>query len=199
MKKRRFGSKNRVAQNIQRYFCKSILASMLMGASVLFSCTSDIKQINFPVDLSTLPMQSAKNIEILYSDSAVLKIKIVAPVLERYTNKEDPYIEFKDGINVFFYDEDKNIESSLKANYATFDEKTETWEAKEDVVVVNKKGEIINTELLIWDRKNKLLTSDKFVKITTAEEILYGEGFEADQNFNNYTIHNPKGEINLKK
>lgn len=172
---------------------------MLMGASVLFSCTSDIKQINFPVDLSTLPMQSAKNIEILYSDSAVLKIKIVAPVLERYTNKEDPYIEFKDGINVFFYDEDKNIESSLKANYATFDEKTETWEAKEDVVVVNKKGEIINTELLIWDRKNKLLTSDKFVKITTAEEILYGEGFEADQNFNNYTIHNPKGEINLKK
>lgn len=171
-----------------------------MGASVLFSCTSDdIKQINFPIDLSTLPMQSAKNVEILYSDSAILKIKIVAPVLERYTNTEDPYIEFKDGINVFFYDENKNIESSLKANYAIFDEKTETWEAKEDVVVINKKGEIINTELLIWDRKNEKLTSDKFVKITTAEEILYGEGFEADQNFNNYTIHNPKGEINLKK
>lgn len=198
MKRPKFDLENKIAQ-IRKYFGKSILASIIMGASVLFSCTNDIKQIHFPVDISTLPSQSAKNIEILYSDSAILKIKINAPVLERFTNTDEPYIEFKDGIKVLFYDRYKNVESSLEANYATFDETTETWEAKEDVVVVNKKGEVINTELLIWDRKNELLTSDKFVKITTADEILYGEGFEADQNFNDYTIHNPKGEINLKK
>ncbi|MEA3444875.1 MAG: LPS export ABC transporter periplasmic protein LptC [Bacteroidota bacterium] len=198
MKKRKYALNKIIAQNITKYFCKSIVASILLGASMFFACTNDINQINFPVDLTTLPIQSAKNIEILYSDSAILKLKIVAPKLERYTNTEEPYIEFVNGIEVFFYDKEKNIVSSLKANYAIFDEKSETWEAKEDVEVINKKGEVINTELLIWDRKEETLSSDKFVKITTKDEILYGQGFDADQNFNNYTIHNPTGTINLK-
>ncbi len=200
MKRQKSGLKNKNSQNIRQYFCiKSIVASLLLGASVLLACTNEIKQINFPVDLSTLPVQSAKNIEILYSDSAILKLKVVAPKLERYDNTDNPYIEFTAGIKVFFYDKEQNIVSSLKSNYAIYDEKTEIWEAKEDVVVVNNKGEIINTELLIWDKKLEMISSDKFVKITTADEILYGEGFEADQNFNNYTIYNTTGSLNLKK
>ncbi len=198
MKKLKLGLKNRPQKTYQKNL-KGIVVSMIMGSTVLFACTNDIRQINFPVNLDSLPIQSAKNIEILYSDSAILKVKISAPKLERYTNTKEPYIEFVDGIKVLFYDNDKNIVSSLKSNYAIFDEKSETWEAKEDVVVINTKGEVIKTELLIWDRKKKLLYSDKFVKITTKEEVLYGDGFEADQNFNNYTIHNTTGIINLNE
>ncbi len=175
----------------------SIAVMIFIVTAMFFSCKSDIKQINSLADIKNFPNQSAKNIEILYSDSAKVKMKIFAPVLNRFMNEDEPYIEFPEGIKVLFYTVNQEIESSLKSNYAIFYEVPDIWEAEEDVVVVNKDGDIINTELLIWERKKELIHSDKFVKITTKDEILYGEGFEADQNFTNYTIHKPTGVLNL--
>jgi LPS export ABC transporter protein LptC len=177
----------------------SVAAIISIVAAMFFSCKSDIKQINSLADIKNFPNQSAKNIEILYSDSAKVKMKIFAPVLHRFSDEKEPYVEFPDGITVYFYTAQKEVESSLKSNYAIFYEIPDIWEAKEDVVVVNRDGDVINTELLIWERKKELLHSDKFVKITTKDEILYGEGFEADQNFTNYTIHKPTGVINLNE
>ena len=62
---------------------------------------------------------------------------------------------------------------------------------------VSKKNETLNAEELIWDEKNGKIYSDKFVKITTADEIIYGEGFEANEDFTNYKIKNIKGTINI--
>jgi len=179
------------------YIKKSIMSCFLACTVMLFSCENDITTINSIVDIKNFPSQSAKNIEILYSDSAVVKLKIIAPEMLRYSNVPEPYIEFPKGIEALFYTNEKTVESRLTSNYAIYFESKEMWEAREDVVVVNKKNEYLNTELLIWDRKKEIFYSDKFVKITSESEIIYGEGFDADQNFINYTIHKPTGVINL--
>jgi LPS export ABC transporter protein LptC len=72
-------------------------------------------------------------------------------------------------------------------------------EAKKNVVVINEKNEKLNTEHLIWNEKTKKIYSDEFVKITTPDEIIYGTGFEADQDFSRYKIMNIKGTITVKK
>ena len=71
--------------------------------------------------------------------------------------------------------------------------------ARKNVVVVNEKGEQLNTENLVWDEKSEKLLSNEFVKITSKDEIIYGTGFEANQNFSKYKIFNIKGTISLKK
>ena len=71
-------------------------------------------------------------------------------------------------------------------------------EAKRNVVVVNEKGEKLNTEHLIWEEEGDRITSDAFVKITTADEILMGEGLESNQSFTKYRIKKIKGTIRLK-
>ena len=45
-------------------------------------------------------------------------------------------------------------------------------EARKNVVVVNEKGETLNTEHLIWDERSEKLKSDEFVKITRKDEII---------------------------
>ena len=40
--------------------------------------------------------------------------------------------------------------------------------------------------------------SDKFVKITTADEILMGDGFVSSQDFNEWKIVKPTGVISIK-
>lgn len=181
-----------------KIFTNKVIA-IFFAITLFFSCKNDIQQINSLTDIQNFPNQSAKNIEIIYSDSARVKMKIHAPELNRYTNTNEPYIDFPAGITVYFYTEDQNIESSLKANKAIYYEIPDKWEASSDVVVVNKEGEILNTELIIWDRKKEMLYSDKFVKITRKDEIWYGKGFEANENFTNYTILEPSGEINLEQ
>ena len=68
-------------------------------------------------------------------------------------------------------------------------------EAKNNVVIVNAEGEQLNTEHLIWDRKKRIIYSNVFVKITTEDEIIMGEGFESNEQFSKYKILKPKGTI----
>lgn len=46
--------------------------------------------------------------------------------------------------------------------------------------------------------KAERIYSDKFVRITTEDEILYGEGFESNQEFTNWKIIKPTGSIKIK-
>jgi hypothetical protein len=62
---------------------------------------------------------------------------------------------------------------------------------------VNERGEQLTTEHLIWDERRQMLNSDEFVKITTKDEIIYGNGFEANQDFSQYRIFNIKGIISV--
>ena len=66
------------------------------------------------------------------------------------------------------------------------------------MVVINEKGEQLNTEELIWDPVKMKIYSDQFVRIKTEDEILFGTGFEADQEFTRYRILNPEGTLNIR-
>lgn len=186
----------------QYRFYKMIVrvAAISTIAAFLFSCENDIQKIKSFENNTSLPMQSASDMEIIYSDSAIVKLAIDAPAMERYISEEQGnYILFKKGIHVRFFGPDLTVQTDLKANYARHLESENIWEVSDNVVIVNKKGEVINTELLIWDREKAKIHSDKYVKITTPDEIIMGDGFESDEQFLNYVILNVTGTINLKE
>ncbi len=143
------------------------------------------------------PVESARNIKILYSDSGDVKVEVTAPLLERY-EAERPYTEMTKGVKAIFYDDGMNVTSRLQADYAIRYDRELKMEARKNVLVVNEKGDQLNTEHLIWDERTQKLTSDEFVKITTKDEIIYGNGFEANQDFSRYRIFNIKGIISVK-
>jgi LPS export ABC transporter protein LptC len=147
---------------------------------------------------SQAPIQEVKDIEIIYSDSAMVQTKVNAPVLNRYES-DNPYIEFTKGLKADFYDDQMVIKSRLTADYGIRYERQQKMEAKKNVVVVNEKGEQLNTEHLIWDEKNAKLYSDDFVTITTANEVLTGNGFVSNQDFTQWKIYKLKGNFPLKK
>ena len=72
-------------------------------------------------------------------------------------------------------------------------------EAKGNVVVINVNGDKLNTEHLIWLESEKRIKSDEFVKIQTKEEIIYGDGLDANEDFTQYRIKNIKGVITIKE
>ncbi len=75
---------------------------------------------------------------------------------------------------------------------------SDNLEVTGDVQIVNSKGEKLNAEKLFWNKTDKKIRSDEFVKIYTNDEVIYGTGFEADENFTNYVIYNIKGVVKVR-
>jgi LPS export ABC transporter protein LptC len=178
------------------------LSLFLLLQICLSSCENDIAVVN-SVTASVekqLPVEAGKNVEIIYSDSAQMRAKLTAPVLNRYAGKKN-FMELPKGLNVVFYDDKKSEQTKLTADYGIgFDNGNgiEHMEAKRNVVVINQKGDRLNTENLIWNALSKKIYTDEFVKITTKDEVIWGDGMVADQDFSNYTITNVKGNIPIK-
>lgn len=165
---------------------------------ILYSCKNDIDEVNALTSTGKEPIRTGKNVELIYSEKATAKIKVKAPEMEEYAGEKN-YMEMPAGIEVFFYDSLQKVTTTLTANYAINWISENKMEAKNDVVVVNEKGEKLNTEHLVWLQDSSKIYSDEFVKITTADEILMGDGLEANEDFTKYKILKIKGIINLKE
>lgn len=164
---------------------------------VFCSCENDIAEVEKLSQDTLLPDQSARNVDIQYSQKGLVVLRVQAPLLNQFGGKE-PYNEMPEGVKVETYDSAKNVSSVLTANYAIQYTNTEVMEAKYNVVVINDKGEKLNTEHLTYDPKEEQIVSDEFVKITTKDQVIMGEGLIADQDFSNYKILKPKGVINIE-
>lgn len=164
--------------------------------TMLFACEnkpSEMAQSIIPED--TLPETRVIEIEHMYSEVGRLKFKLKAPVMDRYEG-EKSYIEFPEGVAVYFYDSLTMVSSQLTAGYGVRYESNHTMEARKNVVIKNiQNGEQLNTEHLVWDERKKIIYSQQFVTITTPDKVLYGDGFESDEAFENWHIIKPKGEF----
>ena len=163
----------------------------------LQSCQTDIQTINLVTAGKNIPSETMKDAEIVYSDSAKVKMKLTGPQLDRY-NGEKAHIIFPRGVKVLFYDDSMKVSSHLDADYGIRYESEATMEAKRNVVVVNVKGEKLNTEHLFWDEAKDRIYTNEFVKITTGDEVIFGDGLESNRDFSKWRIKNVKGTINLK-
>ena len=187
------------ANFLKSFWLKKILKSIaisIVGVALLFSCKkNDIEVVDSFSKVDTLPTQSVINLETIYSDSGKVKLVVVAPLVERYSGETKNKTYFPEGMKVDFYDGIGNITSWISSKYAIYHEDENLWEASDSVVAVNDKGEVLNTELLFWNEEEQIIYSPKFVKITTQKEVIFGNGFEADQSFNFWTITKVKGTI----
>lgn len=159
------------------------------------SCSNDIKKIKVFEDNPEVISETGEDVEILFSELGNIKVKILADKMIR--RFEDDALEFTDGLRVYFYNKNQEIESTLRANYGKIYDNQNEILVRDDVVVINVEGEKLNSEELIWKKADGKIYSDKFVKITTDEEIIYGTGFESNQDFTDYTIKNISGIISV--
>ncbi len=171
--------------------------AILLGLAMFFSCSPDLEKIEAITRKDELPVEEAENLRILYSSHSRIQMIMEAPRMERYEGDE-PYMELPEGFVMTFYDELMNETSRISANYAIQFEKDDLIDARNDVVVENMETrEKLNTEQLIWDRKNELIYSEKFVKVTSEEDVLYGQGFESDERFTSWVITDIWGSFSV--
>lgn len=139
------------------------------------------------------------DVEILYSDSAVVRVRVTGPLLHNYSDRENPRQEFPEGVKIDFLEPDLSVRSVLTAKTAVRYQEKGQIIARDNVVLVSAQNEKLETEELIWDEKTAKVYTEKFVKVTKPGEVIYGYGLEAEQDFSYWKITVPKGRIKVEQ
>lgn len=186
-----------LANNMQsRSFGK---LTLLIGiVFFLSSCENDMVEINRVIEKQEIGVERAEDVEILYSDSAIVRVKITSPFMLFYLDKNDPRREFPEGLTVDFFNENFKIQSTMTAKYAIRYEKKFEVVAKDSVTINSVKGEKLETEELVWNEKTGKISSDKLVTISTGEERIWGYQFESNQDFTEWTLDSVAGQVASK-
>jgi len=181
------------------YSASSIL--LLAVCVFMYSCTAnkpeEIKEISNREEIPTL---TYRDLETVVTDSGRVERRLLTPEMKRFSYpKEESRIEFPQGLNFISYKPDGTVRGQIKCKHAIFYEKDELWELNNDVEAVSEKNEILNTEQLFWDTKKEIIYSDKFVKITSKDDVVMGVGFDSDQSMDNWEIRDVSGEMEFKE
>lgn len=141
----------------------------------------------------------AENVTVDYTDSGLMRAKIKSAQMIAVKNVKTPYIEMPKGLKAEFFNDNGKVESYLFSEYAISYTEQKRIIVRRNVRVLNVKCEQLETEELIWDQETGKIHTDKFVKITTPEQLITGEGLESNQTFTDWVILSPSGTINRKK
>lgn len=178
----------------------SRVALLISLAFLLGACENDIERINMLTDDTVTPTVQGKNIKVIYSDSAKVKVQILAPVYKQYPTAERPYMEFEKGLEVYFYNDSAKIESQIRADYTIYYMEEQLWHATGNVVAQQfDNGDALYTEELFWNEAEELIYSDAFTRVHNEDNILYGKnGFRSNQNLTNWQLIGSSGTINVQ-
>ncbi|WP_173072618.1 MULTISPECIES: LPS export ABC transporter periplasmic protein LptC [Tenuifilum] len=177
-----------------------VVLTLVGTTALLVACKTNKEAVIYFSDIKKTPGVTVYNSEVTYTEQGRLLLKVLAPETIYYQFAEEPYTEFPKGITVYTYDKELNKESSLTANYAIYYEKKMLWQAKNNVIAKNRKGEELYTEELYWDQKKHIIYSDVNVKINGINGVVYGKGMIADENFENWEVKNPySGEFEFEQ
>lgn len=133
-------------------------------------------------------------VEIVFSDSAVVKAKGIAPVLDQVNPATgSKYQEMPDGVKITFYDPLQKPTGTITSEYAIRKETEEVTIFKKNVVVV-REDLTFNTEELTWDQRKKMFFSPRGIVTRPDGTVLNAVNFSAPQDFSSVDFEQGSGE-----
>jgi LPS export ABC transporter protein LptC len=173
--------------------------SPLLLLLLLSACQNDLSEVDKIIPRTDVFVETAHDVRLLYSDSAIVKVQVEGAKMVRFLDKEDPRDEFPEGIAVSFFGGRDKVNSTLTAKFAVRYEGKKQITVRDSVVWISKQGEKLESEELIWDEENERVYSNRYVRITNAKEVIYGYGFEANQDFTEWRIKQVEGRMGVEE
>ncbi|WP_072877499.1 LPS export ABC transporter periplasmic protein LptC [Salegentibacter echinorum] len=167
---------------------KEIITSIvtLIGVTMLFSCQGKLSELRALDIEGDAPQAIAKGVNLKYTDSGRMVANLKSPKMKDFTNKDFPYREFPDGLEVEFFDEN-NEKSTVTADYGIVYEDTKLIDLQGNVVIFTADSLRLEASQLYWDQTLNWVFTDRPNKIKFPNGALNeGKGFDANQNFGNF-------------
>lgn len=137
-------------------------------------------------------------VDITFSDSAVVKAKGYAPVLDQVNpTSGSKYQEMPSGVKITFFDPLQKVTGTIVSDYALRKETEQMTIFKKNVVVVRDEL-TFNTEELTWDQRKKMFFSPRGIVTRPDGTILNAVNFKAPEDFSSVDFEQGSGQTFVK-
>jgi LPS export ABC transporter protein LptC len=177
------------------------LPVVLITALLLPACENDLKQVKqISQQEANNKVDSSKIVEVIYSDSAHVKARVLTKLMLHYNITNDEHYVMPKGVTIYFYDNQQNISSTVVGDSSITKKDNKVIEMHGNVVVSNAKGDVFKSNELIWDQLKKIMYSNQHWQLNKTDgTMLNGMHFKSDETFTNKTGDNGNGVIVTKE
>lgn len=169
---------------IVKYIVRSIAVMFLIA--MLFSCQGRINKVRELGLKNFSPATEETKVNVVYTDSGKVALKLRSPLILDFSNLDFPYRESPHGIEVDFFDKD-NKKTTITADYGIAYEETSLIDLQGNVTIVMADSSILKAKQLYWDQQRNWVFTDKEYTLRLANGTINdGQGFDSDENFNNF-------------
>ncbi len=169
------------------FFHKPFLQlAAILSCFFILSCENDQKTLD-EISKPKAMIEEAKQIETYLSQGSLIKAKLWAPYMLRYSS-DTVYVEFPQSLRVNFFDSLGQVDSHLHSLYGKYFESLDKVFLRDSVLVYNTQNDSLRTPELWWDQNTQMFYTDKNVWIKKGGTVLYGKGMTARQDLSDIRI-----------
>ena len=167
------------------------LLCILLGLTALLGCQHRASETVLE-EASELPSQEGWDSKLIITQNGRKQAVVHYGHMQKFNSRRISY--FDEGVEVDFFNRYGDHTSHLTSNAGEYHENTEDVIGIGNVVVVSDSGTTLHTERLRWDQRREKILSDTVVMVTTtAQDTLYGIGFESEPDLSQWIIQQPWG------
>ena len=179
-------------------FFKNGVTTIALAVTLFFSCednASALKQIN---SFNDNPVGIAYNIRMTYTDSAMVKAVLTAPVHLDYSHLSFQYSEFPEGLKVIFYNQE-NQENTVVADYGIMYNQTKIVDLQGNVVLLSFDGSRLETDQMYWDAEKEWLFTEEPFTFKNTDYNLAANRLDTNKEFTKFQTGKLSGTIAVEE
>ncbi|WP_329905053.1 LPS export ABC transporter periplasmic protein LptC [Porphyromonas pogonae] len=201
-------SSDRIKKDVVRayHFCLNpnylrvggILALFILILWAQFGCSQKKPGLaNHGIKLDTMYMMKTENVNVLLSDSGVIKYRMITKEWRIYDNPTNKKWYFPRGVYVENIDTLKRMKAKISADTAYYKLDDKLWELIGHVHMKALNGTQLYSPHLFWDEANRRIYSNDSVYFTTGDKVSRGTSFQARDDLSQYSVFNNSGTLDF--
>lgn len=152
--------------------------------------------INRALADSLLSVTESWNVELEIIDDGKRAIKLTSPyALSYHSGSSETHMDGP--VSVVVRDDDGEIKTRVRSESAIYTARDTRFIFKGGVIVETSDEKTLLTELLNWHQKERSISTDEFIIITTPADSISGYGLDGVDDLSSYTIRRVTGEFQI--
>lgn len=175
------------------------LPALIFGMLSLAACENSLNDIaKITSKEEDKPITISKSVDIIYSDSAKVRARMLTPLMIELDDPKKPYQEFPKGVKIIFFDDSLKEKGTITSEYALRLMNDNITTFKKNVVATNAQGETFKSDELIYDENTKKIYTDKPVQIDMGNgNMMYGIGASSNESLFPWHIEHSTGTFHV--